>query len=242
MNERARQLGLTRTRYGEPPRAPTRPAPHERIRSRAPEPRRHARPFFRRTVAHRTATIPVAGGRGRARAALRERPARHRPRGGRREDGHDRRDAGYTLVGRSRRAGLGVSALRSMIGSPSAQARGRDAGAAARLGLLAVRPRHAGARRRDPGARAVTTAGPACRCPTGRRPRSPRRSGSAGRHRDARGADRAAGPGERGRRGRLHHPAPGPARRRAAATWWRPGRPRARLWDRVRSGLGELIP
>lgn len=125
MNRRARELGLTHTHYANPHGLDAR-RHHSSVRDlvRLAEVAMQ-NPFFRRTVAHRRATIPGPDGRG----------VRHlesenllldidREADGVKTGMTD--GAGYALVAHARRSSLGVSLYAAIIGAPSAEARARE--------------------------------------------------------------------------------------------------------------------
>lgn len=126
MNARARELGLGHTRYANAHGLDA-PGHHTSVSDLVRLSRVAMRdPFFRCTVAHRTATIPGPGGVG-VRELRSENELLDADRGADGVKTGMTDDAGYTLVGRSRRAPLGVTLYVSIIGSPSSEARARDA-------------------------------------------------------------------------------------------------------------------
>ena len=134
MNARAAELGLTATRFANPHGLD---APGHR--SSARDLVRLARaamryPFFREVVAMRTASIPGPGGRGARVYETRNGLLALDPEADGVKSGMTDR-AGYALVARSRRAGLGVRLYVALIGSPSEEARARDADALLRWGF-----------------------------------------------------------------------------------------------------------
>lgn len=126
MNEKARELGLERTRFANPHGLDA-PGHHTSVSDLVRLSRVAMRdPFFRQAVAARTATIPGPGGEG-VRELRSENELLDLDPGADGVKTGMTDDAGYTLVARSRRAPLGVTLYVSMIGSPSSQARARDA-------------------------------------------------------------------------------------------------------------------
>jgi D-alanyl-D-alanine carboxypeptidase (penicillin-binding protein 5/6) len=126
MNARARELGLTRTRFANP-HGLDEPGHHSSVRDLVALSRVAMEdPLFRELVASRRATIPGPAGVGR-RPLLSENelldidPEADGVKTGM-TDG-----AGYALVAHARRASLGMDLYVASIGSPSSAVRARDA-------------------------------------------------------------------------------------------------------------------
>ena len=244
MNPRARELGLTRTRFANPHGLDA-PGHHSSVRDLVTLARVAMRnPVFRETVASRRATIPGPGGAGHAATYVSENaPARHRPRRRRGEDRHDRRRR-LRAGGPRAPAALGVAQLyAALIGSPSAAARARDGRAPARLRPLPVRPRRRLIPEGTVFGRVPVDGRPGRRSPyraaaAAGRPAAPRRAG----HRDRDGARPSSRPGRRGPGRRQRHAAPGRARARARDLVAAESAGEPELWDRVRAGVEALVP
>jgi D-alanyl-D-alanine carboxypeptidase (penicillin-binding protein 5/6) len=128
MNARARELGLTATRFANPHGLDA-PGHHSSARDLARLARAAMRyPYFREVVALRTASIPGPDGRGTRAYESRNGLLALDPEADGVKSGMTD-GAGYTLVARSRRAELGVRLYAALLGSPSEEARARDADA-----------------------------------------------------------------------------------------------------------------
>ena len=138
MNERAARIGLTATRYANPHGLDA-PGHHSTVRDMVRLGIVAMRdPVVRDIVGARTARIPGPFGAGTRfyeseNALLDIDPDADGIKTGM-TDG-----AGYALMARARRPRLGVQLQAAVIGSPSSEARARDADAASRVGFLAVR-------------------------------------------------------------------------------------------------------
>lgn len=134
MNARAAELGLTATRFANPHGLDA-PGHHSSARDLVRLARAAMRnPYFREVVAMRTASIPGPGARGARVYQSRNGLLALDPEADGVKSGMTD-GAGYALVARSRRAGLGVRLYAALIGSPSEEARARDADALLRWGF-----------------------------------------------------------------------------------------------------------
>lgn len=126
MNRRAAELGLTHTRFANPHGLDA-PGHHSSVRDLVRlgrEAMRH--PVFRELVARRRASIPGPGGRGRRDYESENRLLDIDPEADGIKTGMTD-GAGYALVAHARRRALGVQLYAAIIGSPSSEQRALEA-------------------------------------------------------------------------------------------------------------------